>query len=61
MWHQLGLAAGLMVAVEGLLLFAVPGPWQAAMRNASNLDPRRLRWIGGGMIMAGLMLLRIFR
>ncbi|MHC1481131.1 DUF2065 domain-containing protein [Frateuria aurantia] len=61
MWRELGLAVGLMVAIEGLLLFAVPRQWQAAMRSALSLDPRQLRWVGGGMIMVGLVVLRIIR
>jgi uncharacterized protein YjeT (DUF2065 family) len=58
--HQLFGALCLVLVIEGLLLFAAPGAWQAMMRQAMTLSPRTLRLFGDGAMAAGLVLLRWF-
>ena len=58
--RQLGAALCLVLVIEGLKMFAAPRGWQAMMREALKLPPRRLRLIGAGAMVAGLVLLQIF-
>ena len=58
--HQLTAALGLMLVIEGLLLFAVPQGWQAMVREALKLPSRSLRMIGAGAVVVGLVFLQFF-
>jgi uncharacterized protein YjeT (DUF2065 family) len=59
--HDLSTALSLVLVIEGLILFASPRGWQAMMREALKLEPRRLRWFGAAAVVAGLMLLQWLR
>ena len=48
--------AGCLVFVfEGLMLAAMPVSWQKLMSQMSTIDPVRLRWIGVGAMLFGLL------
>lgn len=48
--------AGCLVFVfEGLMLAAMPASWQKMMSQMATLDPARLRWIGIGTMLVGLV------
>ncbi|WP_199098463.1 DUF2065 domain-containing protein [Dyella sp. ASV21] len=58
MSHDLWAALCLVLVIEGLVLFAVPRGWQAAMREAAKLSPRALRTGGAVAIGIGLLALQ---
>ncbi len=48
--------AGCLVFVfEGLMLAAMPAGWQKMMSQMATLDPAKLRWIGVGAMLVGLV------
>ncbi len=47
----------LVLVIEGLVLFAAPQGWQAMMREALKLEPRRLRVFGAIAVGIGLITL----
>lgn len=48
--------AGCLVFVfEGLMLAAMPASWQKMMSQMATLDPAKLRWIGVGAMLVGLL------
>ncbi|MBS0318868.1 MAG: DUF2065 domain-containing protein [Proteobacteria bacterium] len=49
----------LVLVIEGLFLFAAPQAWQHMAEQMRRLDPRQLRLIGGAMVAAGLLLLKL--
>ena len=59
MSHELVAALCLVLVIEGLVLFAAPRGWQAAMREAVKLSPRTLRLFGAAAIGLGLVTLRL--
>jgi uncharacterized protein len=61
MSHQLAMALCLVAVIEGLVLFAAPRHWQAAMREALKLSPRALRLVGAGAVVTGLVVLQLVR
>lgn len=56
---QLLAALCLVIVIEGLLLFAAPGAWKRMAAQLQELDERRLRMIGGGMIAIGVIALQM--
>ena len=50
-------AFALLLIFEGLMPFASPEKWQAAIRSIADLHPRKIRVIGLMSMMAGLLLL----
>ena len=58
--RQPSAAPGLVLVVEERLLFVAPRGWQALVREALKLPPRRLRPVGAGAMVAGLAPLQIF-
>jgi uncharacterized protein len=56
--HNLFAVLCLVMVIEGLVLFAAPRAWQHMMREASEMDPRTLRLIGGCVLAVGLIVLR---
>ena len=56
--HAFAAALCLVLVLEGLFLFAAPQAWQRMAEQMRQLDPRRLRLIGGGMVAVGLLALR---
>ncbi len=57
MWHDLIAAVGLMLVLEGIMPFARPGLWREAIRRATELDDRVLRFAGLGAMLLGLALI----
>jgi len=49
----------LVLVLEGLFLFAAPGMWKRMAEQMQQIDHRTLRMIGGAMIVAGLIALRL--
>ena len=56
---ELAAALCLVLVLEGLLLFAAPGAWKRMAEQLQRVDERRLRMLGAGMIVAGLVALNI--
>jgi uncharacterized protein YjeT (DUF2065 family) len=51
-------AFALMIVFEGLLPFMAPGRFRETMQRLSGLDDRRLRVIGLGSMIVGLLILQ---
>lgn len=51
----------LVLVIEGLFLFVSPDTWKRMAEQMQQIDQRTLRMIGGGMVVAGLIALRIVR
>jgi uncharacterized protein YjeT (DUF2065 family) len=47
----------LVIVVEGLVLFAVPGGWKRAAMQLLYLSDRELRALGGIVLIGGLLAL----
>jgi uncharacterized protein YjeT (DUF2065 family) len=56
---DLAAALCLVLVLEGLFLFASPGLWKRMAEQMQQVDQRTLRMIGGGMIVIGLIALKI--
>ncbi len=50
-------ALALMLIIEGLLPFLVPGFWRTAFRRITEMSDGQLRFIGLTSMLAGLLLL----
>ncbi|WP_395680813.1 DUF2065 domain-containing protein [Dokdonella sp.] len=61
MGSDLAAALCLVLVLEGLFLFASPHAWKRMAEQMQRIETRALRMIGGGMVLAGLILLRILR
>lgn len=59
MASELVAALCLVLVLEGLFLFASPGLWKRMAEQMQQIDQRVLRLIGAGMIVAGLILLKL--
>ena len=59
MGSELAAALCLVLVLEGLLLFASPNAWKRMAEQLQRTEVRTLRLIGGGMIVVGLILLKI--
>jgi uncharacterized protein len=57
--HELAAALCLVLVLEGLFLFAVPRAWQRMAEQLRQLEPSRLRVIGGVMIALGVLALKL--
>lgn len=51
----------LVLVIEGLFLFVSPDTCKRVAEQMQQIDRRTLRMIGGGMIVVGLIALRIVR
>lgn len=51
----------LVLVIEGLFLFVSPDTWKRMAEQMQQIDRRTLRMIGGGMVVVGLVMLRIVR
>ncbi|MGB0135279.1 DUF2065 domain-containing protein [Dokdonella sp.] len=49
----------LVLVIEGLILFAAPGAWKRMALRLQEIDERTLRIVGAGMIVCGLVALRL--
>lgn len=56
---DLASALCLVLVFEGLFLFASPALWKRMAEQMQQIDRRTLRLIGGGMVVIGLVLLKI--
>jgi uncharacterized protein YjeT (DUF2065 family) len=59
MSHELAAALCLVLVLEGLFLFAAPRAWQRMAEQLRQLEPSRLRVIGGVMIALGVLALKL--
>ena len=55
------LAFALMLILEGVLPFLAPGVWRDAFRRITQLTDGQIRFFGLTSMLAGLILLFIFR
>jgi uncharacterized protein YjeT (DUF2065 family) len=56
---DLAAALCLVLVLEGLALFAAPDAWKRAAEQMQRIDRRTMRTIGAGMVIAGLVALKI--
>ena len=61
MSNTLLLALGLMLIIEGLLPFLVPGFWRETFRRLTEMSDGQVRFIGLTSMLAGLLLLFLSR
>ena len=61
MFANLAAAMCLVLVIEGLFLFAAPRLWKRMAELLQQIDERTLRMIGGGMVVAGLVVLQVVR
>ncbi len=54
-------ALALMLVMEGLLPFISPRAWREAFRRAIELSDGQIRFIGLSSMLAGLLLLLVWR
>jgi len=59
MTHELTAALCLVLVLEGLFLFTAPHAWQRMAEQMRQLEPRQLRVVGGVMMAAGLLALKL--
>ena len=55
MWDTLLMAFALMLVLEGLFPFLIPGIWRETFKKLTDVDDNHLRFIG--LMLAGLLLL----
>ena len=54
-------AFALMLVIEGILPFLVPGLWREAFRRLTEMGDGQIRFIGLTSMLAGLLLLYLVR
>jgi len=59
--REFAIALCLVILIEGLVLFAAPRAWQQMVQQLSEVQPQRLRAIGGMAMIIGLLLLQAVR
>ncbi len=57
MWHDLAVAFGLMLVIEGVGPFLSPASMRRILQQAALLDDAILRYIGLGSMLLGVALL----
>lgn len=57
--RELAAALCLVLVIEGLFLFASPALWKRMAEQLQQVDQHTLRLIGGGMVVVGLIVLKI--
>ncbi|PTR07941.1 hypothetical protein C8R32_10615 [Nitrosospira sp. Nsp5] len=57
MWDTLLLAFALMLVIEGVLPFLMPGVWRETFRKLIEAGDGQIRFIGLTSMLAGLLLL----
>ena len=60
MGDNLLIALALMLIIEGLMPFLVPGVWRETFRRLTELSDGQVRFIGMTSMLAGLLLLLLF-
>ena len=61
MTTSLLIAFALMLVLEGLVPFLAPGPWRETFRRLIQLTDGQIRFIGLTSMLAGIVLLMVFR
>ena len=61
MTTSLLIAFALMLVLEGLVPFLAPGAWRDAFRRLTQLSDGQIRFIGLNSMLAGIILLMVFR
>ena len=61
MTNNLLIAFALMLVLEGLVPFLSPGSWRETFRRLIQLTDGQIRFIGLTSMLAGIVLLMIFR
>jgi len=51
------MAVALMLIIEGLLPFLLPGTWRDAFRRLTEMSDGQIRFVGLSSMLAGLLLL----
>lgn len=54
-------ALALMLIIEGLLPFLSPGSWRSMFERATRLSDGQIRFLGLSSMVAGLVLLAVWR
>ncbi|MCX7157583.1 MAG: DUF2065 family protein [Rhodocyclales bacterium] len=57
MWDTLLIAFALMLVMEGMLPFLLPGMWREAFKKLTEAGDNQIRFIGLTSMLAGLLLL----
>lgn len=57
MWDTLLIAFALMLVMEGMLPFLLPGMWREAFKKLIEAGDTQIRFIGLTSMLAGLLLL----
>jgi len=61
MTQNLLIAFALMLVLEGLLPFLAPGTWRETFRRLIQMSDGQIRFIGLTSMLAGILLLMVFR
>ena len=61
MIQNLFIAFALMLVLEGLLPFLAPGTWRETFRRLTQMSDGQIRFIGLTSMLAGILLLMVFR
>ena len=61
MTQNLLIAFALMLVLEGLLPFLAPGTWRETFRRLIQMSDGQVRFIGLTSMLAGILLLMVFR
>jgi uncharacterized protein YjeT (DUF2065 family) len=61
MWDTLLMAFALMLVLEGLVPFLMPGVWRETFRKLTEIGDNQVRFIGLTSMLAGLLLLYLVK
>lgn len=61
MWDTLLIALALMLVMEGMLPFLLPGMWRETFKKLTEAGDNQIRFIGLTSMLAGLLLLYLIR
>jgi len=56
-WHELVVAACLMLVLEGIMPFAAPQRWRKLIEYAARTDDRSMRIMGLACMLVGVVVL----
>ncbi len=61
MWDTLLIAFALMLVLEGILPFLLPGIWRETFKKLTEIGDNQVRFIGLTSMLLGLMLLYLVK
>lgn len=61
MWDILAMAFALMLVLEGLLPFLMPGAWRDTFRKLTEISDNQIRFIGLTSMLVGLLILYLVK